>query len=118
MFIYCDDPSHPRRVAVTNFDRINGQWHERPASRAGRTAGTGVTLVRDAVPEPGWALDSGISNSEIRPKHDLRCRKCRRRPVPVRPENLYPVLAGLLDAGESEVSLRRLAASLQRRSEA
>lgn len=121
IFIYCDDPSHPRRVAVTRFDRINGRWHERSTSHPShpnRTAGIGVPLVRDVVAEPGWANDDGIGSGEYREKLDLRCRRCRRRTVAARPENLYPVFDGLLDAGVSSVSLRLLAASLQRRSEA
>jgi len=120
IFIYCDNPSHPRRVAVTNFDRIDGGlfagWCERPASRAGDRIGTGVTMTGDIPAATGWALDAGTANATVRNKYELVCRKCRRRPQPVRAEKLHPVLDDLIEAGVSEASLALVAAMLQRRS--
>ncbi len=126
IFIYCDDPSHSgRRVAVTNFVRTTGTlapgggWTEVPATRAAAEGpiGTGSTLVGDTMPEPGWALDPEVSNRDIRTKLDLVCRKCKRRPVPARSENLFPVLDDWGALGVSELALAVLAASLQRKSE-
>lgn len=114
--VFCDSARHsPRVVPVTNFDKIDGTWHERPTSRAAQTAGTGQTLVGDTLPQPGWALDPAIDNRDIRDRFDLRCRKCKDRPVPARRESLFDVLDRWLDSGVSELSLTQIAASLASR---
>jgi len=58
-----------------------------------------------------------VSNADIRSRFELVCRKCRRRPLPVRAEKLFPVLDEWQSAGVSELALAVLAATLQRRSE-
>lgn len=122
IFIFCDDPAHPRRVAVTNFvpvtDDDAGAWTERFTSAAaqGRRE-SGVTLVDDALPS-GYSFDPDeYRGREVRSRYQLVCRKCRRRPVTAREETLFAVLNALHGAGVSEVSLTLLAASLQRQSE-
>lgn len=120
MFIYCDDPSHPRRIAVTNFIALpDGGWHEEPSSRASKdgAVGTGRTIVDDTLPGAGWANQPSENHQEIRDRFELVCRKCRRRPVLARKENLFPVLDGWRAAGVSEVALAVIGASLQRKSE-
>src|SRR5450759_2424550 len=91
VFIYCDDPSHPRRIAVTNFIALpDGGWHEEPSSRASKdgAVGTGRTIVDDALPAPGWANQPSEDHQEIRGRFELVCRKCRGS-VPARAENLF-----------------------------
>ena len=127
IYIYCDDRSHTRPVAVTNFVEVNpgplaenGGWHERPASRASqkRRIGTGMTMIGDAVPEAGWALDPDARNADVRERFELECRKCNSQgSLDVRAEKLFPVLDGWRDAGVSRVPLAVLAASLQRKSQ-
>lgn len=116
IMVFCDASRHtPRVVPVTNFDKIDGAWHERPASRAAQNAGTGQTLVGNTLPNPGWALDTEIDNRDIRARFDLRCRKCKDRPVPARREALFDVLDRWVAAGVSELSLAQIAASLASR---
>ena len=120
VFIYCDDPSHPRRVAVTNFIALpDGGWHEEPSSRASRDGyvGTGRTIVDDTLPAAGWANQPSEDHQEIRDRFEMSCRKCRRSVVVVRKENLFPVLDGWRAAGVSELPLTVVAASLRRKSE-
>lgn len=119
VFIYCDDPSHPRRVAVTNFIALpDGGWHEEPASRVSTGhVGTGYHLLEDTPATTGWALDPEVSNAQVRANHDLPCRKCKgqgRGTLTVRSEKLYPVLDGWRASGVSEVPLTLVAASLGR----
>lgn len=120
VFIYCDDPSHPRRVAVTNFIALpDGGWHEEPSSRASRDGylGTGRTIVDDTLPSHGWANQPSEDRQEVRDRFELVCRKCRRRPVTARAEKLFSRLDGWRAAGVLEVPLAMVAASLQRKSE-
>ncbi len=118
VFVFCDDAPHPaRRVPVTNFVAVpGGGWHEVPASRAttGR-AGTGYHLVSDEPAADGWALDDAVRNADVRDRHEMTCRKCR-RPLVARAENLSPLLDKWSALGVGEVSLSQLAASLGRRS--
>ena len=120
ILIYCDDPSHaPRRVPVENFDDKGGAgWHTTPPSRADRLrVGTGQTIVGDALPEPGWALDPEVSNSDIRSRFEMVCRRCLHpRPVVAREDRgdgLFEVLDGLRAQGVSQVPLPVLATMLQ-----
>lgn len=107
--VYCDDASHPRRVAVTNFARTPTGWVEVPASRAGRTqVGTGRTLLDDEPAPAGWAL--GEVTGTTRDRHELVCRRCKRRPVPVQAVKLHDALDQLAASGVSEVSLAGMAA--------
>lgn len=127
IFVYCDDPSHPSRrrvVAVTNFVHIGGRdegrWNERFTSTAAQgTRESGVTLLNDArlpaddvIHRPG-----GFQGEAIRSRYQLTCRKCPRRPVTAREENLFSALNTLAANGMSKVSLVELAAMLQRQSE-
>jgi len=119
VFVYCDDESHaPRRVAVTNFLAVpSGGWHEQPASRAPTgDLGTGHQMIGDKPAATGWANDPSVSNADVRQHYELVCRKCRRRPLRVRPERLFDRLDGWRRAGESSVSLSLLAASIASRS--
>lgn len=122
IFIYCDDPSHPaKRVAVTNFDYYAPSadrpwqpvWHERPASRAGKSAGTGMMLKESTVLEPGWANDPSIGAGEGRVRFPLICRKCKKGPVATE-ETLHAELNNWRSLGVSEVSLYQFAASMGR----
>lgn len=114
VFIYCDDPSHAKRVAVTNFVRTRGGWHEVPATRANASGytGTGRTIVGDELPPAGWVNEPLPDGAEIRGRHELVCRKCKRRPVPLRADRRDRVLDRLAGAGVSAVSLSGLAAIL------
>jgi len=119
IFIYCDDPSHPgRRVAVTNYVLTpGGTWTEEPASRASTGhVGAGHHLIGDTPAPTGWALDPDVSNAEVRDHHELICRKCKHRPVRLRPETLDVVLNGWHAAGVSQVALSMFAASMGRES--
>lgn len=119
IFIYCDEPAHPRRVAVTNFVPLpGGGWHEIPATRGREdNAASGHTLIGDHLAPTGWALDPAVDNAEIRDHHELVCRKCRRQPLRLLPETLDALLDGWRHAGVPEVSMRLLAASIGRVSE-
>ncbi len=117
VFIYCDDASHPKRVTVTSFARINGGWIDVPTSRASASGymGTGRTIVGDDLPEPGWALEP--TEGAVRDRHELVCRKCKRRPVPVKVDTLHPALDKIAAAGESEIPLSGMAAILRMQSQ-
>jgi hypothetical protein len=121
VFIYCDHPAHPgRQVPVTNFLAVNSGWHEQPASRASTAAvGTGHHLIQDSLAEPGWALDPDVSNSDIRDRFKLSCRKCKgaggQGAVDARAETLFPVLDGLRAAGVLQIPLGALAATLSKK---
>ena len=116
VFIYCDDPSHPKRVAVTNFIALpDGGWHEEPSSRAATgKIGSGMHLIGDTPGGTGWANDPDVNNADVRSRFEFSCRRCH-NPVPVsaRAENLFPVLDGLQTNGVSEVPLTLIAASLK-----
>lgn len=115
IFIYCDEPSHaPRRVAVTNFQSLgNGRWNELFTSSAAQgQRESGVTLVNDSMLKPDWDPLESPREGEVRSRYQLVCRKCRRRPVVAREENLFAVLEKLADAGVSGLTLSGLAASL------
>lgn len=121
IFVFCDDESHPKRAAVTNFVRVtpgplspSGGWHERPSSRALAAPGAGRHLIGDAPAEAGWANDPDVSNADVRDRYELTCRRCRHpRPVVARRETLYTALDGWETLGVSEVSLSQLAASIR-----
>lgn len=118
--IYCDDLSHaPKRIPITTFEKLpDGTWREDVRkNRMGRAGhvGTGVHLVRDTVPEVGWALDPEISNSDIRLKHELVCERtptCRKRTARPRIGSLVRVLDRWLSTGQSEMALSVLAVTL------
>lgn len=119
VFVYCDNTKHSgRRVAVTNYIATATGWHEQPASRAVPRAGMGMHMIGDDVAQDGWALDPEVSNADIRTRFELQCRKCGDEGrLAARLETLHAVLDGIRDAGVSEVPLRFLAASIQRKSE-
>lgn len=119
IFVYCDSPAHPKRVAVTNFDLVSGgmfgpRWIERPSSRAGTKIGTGQTIVNDLLAETGWA-NTAVGNDAKRDRYELVCRKCR-RPMPVRQEKLAAALDACESNGLTGVSLAILAATLRKQS--
>lgn len=108
IFIYCDDASHPKRIAVTNFAPIGGLlasgWTE--VTTGSGTDRTGRSIVKNAPAETGWANNPEISNAEHRNRYKLACRKCGdRNPVVAREETLFAVLSAIARAGESECSL-------------
>lgn len=118
ILVFCDDPSHPKAVPVANFIEVppgplsGGRWHEVPASRAAkRDVGTGRTMIGDTPAGVGWANDPEVSNADVRVRHELVCRKCRRR-VEARAETLFTVLDHCAADGESRLPLRDLAAKL------
>lgn len=124
VFLYCDDPSHSKVVAVTNFQAVRngnegwtGRWNEIYTSTAaqGRRE-SGVTLEitpdGDRVPTPGSIGGSDISDRQFRSAYRLVCRKCPRRPVVAREPKLFKALDRLADVGASKVSLSVLAAML------
>jgi len=120
IFIYCDDPSHSKRIAVTNFhpagDGDEGRWNEWYTSRAAQGAReSGTTLVDDVPPEVGTWLEDPTSyqGRDVRSRYRLECRKCRHRTaVPAREDKFFAVLNLLAEHGVSEISLNGLAASL------
>lgn len=119
VFIFCDSPRHPKRVAVTNFRRLlssQGRWNEHytsPFSGSGKRE-SGTTLVDDAIPEKGmFSRNQRVSPDRVRSRYVLECRKCRgMSSVPVREEKLFAVLNKLSIHGVSEISLTGLAASV------
>lgn len=116
IFVYCDDESHPKRVAVTNFIATpDGGWHERLATRARVRGhiGTGRQMLNDAPAHDGWALEARPDDEVTRARFELECRKCHRS-APARQENLFPVLDGWKSSAVSEVSLTLIAASMGR----
>jgi len=119
IFIYCDDEAqHPgRRAAITNFLHTRGgEWMEKPATRAKvEGASVGHHLIGDELGRPGWALAPGVSIGKVRTHFELVCRRCRPpRPLRVTPGTLYPVLTKWQAAGEFEIPLAALAASVAR----
>lgn len=115
IFIYCDDPRHAKRVAVTNFYPIgDGQWAEVAASTAsGRPAAP--MLFGDDVPKPGHSI-GGVRLVDVRrsrKRYRFECRKCRRS-APATEKKLYAVLNAFAANGASDISLSVLAASLTR----
>lgn len=118
IFIYCDDPGHNQRVAVTNFAPTalgDGRWNEWYTSTAAQgTRESGTTLVDDAPPEPGTFHDPDTwQGRDVRARYVLQCRKCRQRgAVSVREEKLFAVLNALSDHGVPEISLVGFAAIL------
>lgn len=118
MFIYCDDPSHARRVPVTNFYELpGGGWHEEPASRAATSdVGAGHHLIGDKLGEAGWALDSDVSGADVRTRYKLVCRKCKgtggQGAVDAKGETLHRLLDGWRKAGVSELALSVIGANL------
>ena len=124
IFIFCDDSSHPKPVAVTNFVQIEpegsgfpeaGRWDERYTSSAAqglRTSGT--TLIGDRLPEPGEILP-GRHLEGVRSHYEIRCRRCAPRGnVRTGEPRLFAALNMFAAAGVSSVSLVVLAASLRR----
>jgi hypothetical protein len=122
VFIFCDDPAHPRRqVAVTNFYRVaSGQdrrqaWSEIPDSSF---LLSGTNLVDDVPTTSATVVDAvtdAIDNRrDLRYRIRLECRKCGNRTVVVaRQEGLFSALDSIADNGESGSSLRDLAAKLK-----
>lgn len=125
IFIYCDDSSHARKVAVTNFIATpswgiatpSGGWAEQPASRASMQGpvGAGRTILDDELAQPGWANAPSEHDQDIRERFEPECRKCHRRVV-ARKDNLFRVLGAFQLAGVSRVALSVLGASLSRQS--
>lgn len=117
--LFCDDPSHPRRVKVATFGRRSGRpgdWHLflTPAERKRqRMTSLGTQLLKDAPAPAGWALDPENANSDTRASYSLPCRKCGAN-VAARADSLPLALEGWWGAGVSEVTLRMLAATLGR----
>ena len=119
VFIYCDDASHPRRVAVTNFVQIDpldsthstaGRWNERYTSTAAQgSRESGTSLGVDDRP---IALGSWTPGDVVRSNYTLVCRKCRQRPVEFKEERLFAALNRLCGVGVSEISIRVLGAML------
>lgn len=114
VFIYCDDPSHPKRVAVTNFHPVAGEpgrWEE-----FGRDSGE--TMVDDRPFDDQWRHDANLSNyreRENRARYRLACRKCGDRgALQAREENLFGALEAVAGHGVSEISLLLLAATVDR----
>lgn len=122
VFIYCNDPSHDRSRAVTDFYQIKpvgiddpeaGRWNERYTSTAaqGRRE-SGTTLIGDRLPQRGEiqnvVLGGGTAEAEIRSRYRLECRKCRRRPVVATEEKLFAVLNKLAAEGITRISLQGL----------
>jgi len=126
IFIYCDDPSHSRRQAVTNFKaEPDGRWNEHYASTAaqGRRESGQTIGANDSPLEARELSRRGLrevieAEGPFRSRYRLECRRCKRRPVIAREEPLFAVLTRLTDTGLFEVSLILLAATLQRQSEA
>lgn len=124
VFIYCDDHSHsPKREPLAVYCAVpGGGWQEEvPRKRGSRSAnfGAGMHMIGNEVAQPGWALDSEVSNADVRTRYEIACGRtprCRNRPVPARQENLFPVLDALRHAGMREVPLAVLAAMLGERS--
>jgi len=116
IFIYCDDPSHAKHVAVTNFYPVHGSpghWNERYASRAARgDKQSGQTIVDDAPLREGSRARQQ-KGRDVRSRYLLTCRKCGGgRAVPAREENLFAVLDALASKGQSKVALAQVAANL------
>jgi hypothetical protein len=119
IFVYCDDASHPRRVAVTNFIFRDPGWGEEFTRKNGTDHGT--TIGPDDAPfrlsdhdDPTAGLRSG---SFYRSRYALTCRKCKRRPLVLREEKLFSLLDDVAGTGVSEVSLGALVAILTRQSQ-
>ena len=119
VFIYCADPSHSKRVAVVNFERVEGfgdrtdTWTERYTRRNG--TGTGQTLRSDNTPPaPGEVMDWDESET-YRSRYRLECRKCH-RPVVVREPVLFDALDRAAGAGYDSLDLSEIAAIVERSS--
>ena len=123
ILIYCDDPSHDSRKAVTNFAPADpfehdGRWNEHYTSTAaqGRRE-SGQTIKGD---ETRWR--SGVdevmeTQGPFRSRYSLACRKCKSRPVIAREENLFSALNRLAERGVMAASLRLIAAILGEQSD-
>ena len=124
VFIYCDQ--HPKRVAVTNFDQIDGgNWTERYCSRAeqgrresGQTIidgnpATGLPLLDDSP--TGLAMIDQLGDHNIRSRYAPYCRKCNAPVFQAREDNLVRVLNLLADSGIREAAGGLIADILARR---
>lgn len=116
VFIYCDDKSHARRVAVTNFRLTPMGWDEQVSSRAQLKPSAGYTLHGDTVDADGWALEEDLPAAPMRVNFDLVCRKCR-RPWTLTQAKLYSALDVVNESGVSELSLVTLASIVRKQSE-
>ena len=134
VFIYCDDASHPRRTAVATFrqgsDGLAGRWlqvrkHTGKADRGRQSRG--VTLQADnTLAVPAGSPEEAMLARSITVGPDLTaadptgsrfqfrlfCRKCKRRPLELRSEKLFPALDKLALQGVSEVPLTLIVAML------
>lgn len=124
IFVYCDDPGHGKRVAVTNFiplwdedtltdDPHVGRWTEHHTSRNRATAGSGTTLAGDS-PLSGRGMFPIDRSAEYRSRYELRCRKCKDRPVQAVEPRLFAALTAFWNAGHTELPLRLLRDGLTR----
>lgn len=113
MFIYCDAPEHRRRVAVTNFRRIDQHERWTEVYPPGRRRESAVSLAGDRAPSPDELDDWSL---ETRTRFNLACPRCARS-VPARSENLFDALDKHAGANNHEVALAVLAATLEAQSE-
>lgn len=118
MFIYCADPSHSKRVAVTNYERRGDVWAEVFTRRGGRESGQ--TIRADNQPATAAdMLDDDVVDG-VRSRHRLECRKCKGngkgRPFPFREPVLFDALDKAAAAGYDSLNLSDIAAIVERSS--
>lgn len=116
--VCCDDPSHKRPVTIAYFYPLRdvpGCWQPWLSSSSRETPELVETLVDDALPDPGAGLDAFQGSGVVRRRWVLpQCRKCYRTPNAMREEKLFTALTSLADIGIDTVSLRLLAATIER----
>lgn len=123
MFIYCADPSHPKRVAVTNFEKRDGVWREIYARHGARDSAQTIRSDNTVLTASSLiANDDELDDDETsyRARHRLECRKCKGngkgRPLPLREPVLFDALDKAAAAGYDSLDLSDLAAIVERSS--
>jgi hypothetical protein len=131
IFVLCDDPSHAKAQAVTNFVRISVEseavrlpghhWDELYPGRRKSGTDSAVTLVDNRRPTPEATMSRDRDYwSRSRAVYELECRKCR-KPREFQLEKLFAVFdqiyadwrAAYGDTGVRPVSLRDLDAAFR-----
>jgi hypothetical protein len=143
VLIYCDDPSHRKRVNVLSSGNLDAeypgtgrQWNaanhhpmrgdvpvdqyveSRPELVAAErlieelVAAGRFEEITQAVDEKLLIELTTSGHADSRMRRQLRCRKCKQRPITVTAEKLAVALNLVRAAGESEVSMTALRAIL------
>jgi hypothetical protein len=110
--VFCQHKSHAdRRAIIRTLRQVPGGWDEAPDTSTRVKMASGRSTER-SIPAPSFQImDPGKATGYLR--WSFECPINRKHNVQVRQKKLNKALDVFAEAGESQVSLRLLAASLQ-----